>query len=145
MARVAAAGRTGSALTTVLGPQLISGVTTQDLVVREIGVFNTSTTGFPVAVCRTTAQGTPGTAVTATNIDTVNHTTIGDVTNIGTGAATVGTAFRQATLGAAIGSGVIWTFGENGLIVDGSTTLGITIICATGTGQIVDWYFEWTE
>jgi hypothetical protein len=145
MARVSAGGRTGSALTAAFGPQLVPGVTTQDLILREVGIFNTTTTGCAVGIARTTTQGTAGAALTEVNESHQNHTIIGVATNIASGATVVGGVVRQASLGAAIGSGVIWTFGDQGLIIPGSTTLGVTIICPTGTGQIVDFYFVFDE
>lgn len=143
MARVAAGGRTGSALTAVLGPYLLSGATTQDLVLREVGVFNTTVNAAAVGLARQTAAGTAGTGLTEENVDFANHVTIGDAFNIGTGAFTVGGVMRQGSLGAAIGAGVIWTFGGRGLMIPASATLGVTIICPTGTGQVVDFYFDW--
>src|SRR4029453_15964229 len=117
MARVSAGGRTGSAPTAAFGPQLAPGVPTQDLTVREIGVFNTAATACAVGVVRTTTQGTAGTGLTEVNESHQNHTIIGVATNISSGATAVGAVLRQASLGAAIGSGVIWTFGDQGLII----------------------------
>jgi hypothetical protein len=51
-------------------------------------------------------------------------------------------------LGAAIGSGVIWTFGggvTGGLVIPNTTGDGIGLIVATGTGQICDVSFTWDE
>ena len=62
-----------------------------------------------------------------------------------TGDGTVGDTLRQASLAAAIGSGVIWTFGDSGIVVPPGTANGIGIICPTGTGQILDYYFDWDE
>jgi hypothetical protein len=47
-------------------------------------------------------------------------------------------------LGAAIGAGVIWTFGTHGLIVDIGTANGVGVI-PTGTGQVCDAYIVWDE
>jgi hypothetical protein len=61
---------------------------------------------------------------------------------------TISTAMRQASLGAAIGSGVIWTFGGGktaGLVVPAVVTSAIGIIIPTGTGQICDISFTWDE
>ena len=60
---------------------------------------------------------------------------------------TISIALRQAALGAAIGSGVIWTFGggrTEGLIIPNSTTDGMGIV-TIGTGQICDINFTWDE
>ena len=56
-----------------------------------------------------------------------------------------GQVIRQASLGAAIGSGVIWTFGDAGLVIVLGTANGIGIHCPTGTGQICDYYIDWDE
>jgi hypothetical protein len=60
----------------------------------------------------------------------------------------LGIPFRQAALGAAIGSGIIWTFGGGktpGLIVPNTANDGMGIIIPTGTGQVCDIYFVWDE
>ena len=119
--------------------------------VVEVGVFNTTATAVAVSLNRFSAgTGTKGAALTpvyeddnsqaavttAANTHTVTPTTIGAV------------PLRQASLGAAIGSGVIWTFGGGktpGLIVPNSTTDGIGIIIPTGTGQICDISITWDE
>jgi hypothetical protein len=62
-----------------------------------------------------------------------------------TATATVGDVIRQATLGAAIGSGIIFTFPDPGLVIGNATTEGVGVIIPTGTGQICDWYVEWEE
>jgi hypothetical protein len=62
---------------------------------------------------------------------------------------TISTPLRQAPLGAAIGSGVIWTFGGGGktpgLIVPNATTDALGIIIPTGTGQVCDISWTWDE
>ena len=59
--------------------------------------------------------------------------------------ATIAAVVRQASLGAAIGSGVIWTFGENGLYRPEGTGNGVVITCPTGTAQFLDFYFVFDE
>jgi len=56
-----------------------------------------------------------------------------------------GEVFRQASLPAAVGGGVIWTFGDSGILIPVGTANGIGVICPTGTGQILDYYFDWDE
>jgi hypothetical protein len=65
--------------------------------------------------------------------------------NTHTADATVGGTIRQATLGAAAGAGIIWAFGEEGLLIPAGTANGIVIICPTGTGQHLDFWFDWEE
>jgi hypothetical protein len=113
--------------------------------VREIGVFNTTATACAVALCRASATGTQGTGLTEVCQDDDSHTIIATAFNTHTADATVGSPVRQASLGAAIGSGVIFTFGGDGLVIDNATTAGLVITCPTGTGQHLDFYIEWTE
>lgn len=112
---------------------------------KEIGVFNTTATACAVALCRATATGTQGAGLTEVQVDDDSHTVIATGFNTHTADATVGSPMRQASLGAAIGSGVIFTFGDAGLIIDNATTAGVVITCPTGTGQHLDFYIEWEE
>jgi hypothetical protein len=118
--------------------------------VVEVGVFNTTVTAVTVSLNRFSAGfGTKGAAITpvfendnsqaavttCANTHTVTPTTIGAV------------PLRQAALGAAVGNGVIWTFGggrTEGLIIPNTTTDGMGII-VVGTGQICDIWFVWDE
>lgn len=111
---------------------------------REVGVFNTSTTAVAVALARFTAATNVGAGLTEADWDAANPTAVTGFAGH-TGDGTVGQILRQATLGAAAGSGVIWTFGDNGIVVPVGTANGIGIIIPTGTGQICDYYYDWDE
>lgn len=111
---------------------------------REVGVSNTTTTAVAVQLVRFTNATGVGAGLTEGNHDPgkpalctgfAGHTADG----------AVGEAFRQFALGAAIGSGAIWTFGDSGIIIPVGTANGLGIICPTGTGQILDFYFDWDE
>ena len=65
--------------------------------------------------------------------------------NTHTANATVGSPIRQASLGAAIGAGIIWTWGPGEFVLDNATTAGVVIILPTGTGQHIDFAIEWDE
>jgi hypothetical protein len=112
--------------------------------IREIGVFNTTTAACSVGVARATATGTQGAALTEVNESDDSHTVIATGFNTHTADATVALS-RQASIGAAIGAGVIFTFGEDGFILDNATTSGVVITCPSGTGQILDFYIVWDE
>lgn len=144
MARCAVATRTSAVPTTVRGPSVYATTGVRPNI-REIGVFNTAATACAVAVCRASATGTQGAALTEVVLDDDSHTIIATGFNTHTADATVGSPIRQASLGAAIGSGVIFTFGGDGLVIDNATTQGVVITCPTGTGQHLDFYIEWTE
>jgi hypothetical protein len=98
----------------------------------EVGIYNTTTTAAAIALARLTAQGTVGAAQTEAEYDN-------------TVAATIGQILRQATIGAAAGAGVIWTFGNGGIVVPSGTANGLGIIVPTGTGQVCDIEFTWDE
>jgi hypothetical protein len=114
--------------------------------VREIGVFNTTATAVAIAVRRMTAVGTAGTGQTEVYNDDDAQTILATVfdTHTVTGTFVTG-SIRAASLGAAIGSGIIWTFADPGLIIPAGTGNGVVVVPLTGTGQICDVYFEWEE
>jgi hypothetical protein len=144
MARFAASTRTSAVPTAARGPSVYATTAVKPRI-REIGVFNTTATACAVGVARASATGTQGAGLTEVCLDDDVHVAIATAFNTHTADATVGAAIRQASLGAAIGSGVIWTFGPDGLVLDNATTAGIVIICPTGTGQHLDFWIEWTE
>jgi hypothetical protein len=114
--------------------------------VREIGVFNTTATATAVMICRASATGTQGAGLTEVAETDDSHTVVATAFNTHTADATVGGPIRQASIGAAIGSGVVFTWGDNGLIIDNATTAGIVIACPSGvTGQLLDFWIIWDE
>jgi hypothetical protein len=111
--------------------------------IKEIGVFNTTSTAVAVSVARASAAGTQGAALTEVCLDDDVHVAIATGFNTHTANATVSAAIRQGTLAATVGAGIIWTF--DNLVCDNATSAGIVILCPTGTGQHLDWYIEWEE
>ncbi len=124
----------------------IYGTTGVIVKVREIGVFNTTSTAVAIAVARMTTATNVGTGL-AENLVSASAGPAATATVFAghTGDGGVGGIIRQASLGAAVGSGVIFTFGGNGLVINNATADGIGIIIPTGTGQICDLYIEWEE
>jgi hypothetical protein len=113
--------------------------------VREVGVFNTTTTAVAVSLGVATSLGTVAGSVTEYCEDEDEYTPAGIVSLSHSADATIAGTVRQASLGAAIGAGVIWTFGDNGLQRREGTGNGVVILCPTGTAQFVDFYFVWDE
>lgn len=142
MARCAVAGRTSAVPTTVRGPSVYATTVVKPRI-KEIHVFNTTATACAVGVARASATGTQGAALTEVCEDDDSHAIIATGFNTHTADATVGGTIRQASLGAAVGSGVIFTFED--LVLDNATTAGIVIICPTGTGQHLDFAIVWDE
>jgi hypothetical protein len=147
MARFSAAGRTTSAGTNLLPSAAIVGATTVRPRILEIGVFNTTATACCVGVVRITTAGTPGASVSIAKESDTAQAPLATVNNTytSTGPTITAGVLRQASLGAAIGSGVIWTFADVGLVIPDATAAGIGLIVPTGTGQILDFYVEWNE
>lgn len=144
MARCAVAGRTDALITSTRGPCVYATAAIRPQI-RSVEVFNTTTTAVAVAVVRATAAGTQGTALTEVCLSDDSRTVIATGFNTHTANATVGSPIRQATLGAAAGAGVIWTWGPGEFVIDNTTGSGVVIILPTGTGQHIDFAIEWDE
>jgi hypothetical protein len=134
---------------TVVGTTLraiasLFGTASVGLKLREVGIFNTTSTASAVALVRFTNATGVGSALTKTDWDAESPAICSAYAGH-TADGAVGAAIRQASLPAAVGGGVIWTFGDSGLIVPKGTANGIGIIVPTGTGQIVDFYYDWDE
>jgi len=114
------------------------------LYLREVGVFNTTAVAVCVALEVATTAGTVGAGLTEVNISDPSHAILGAAFQTHTGDATVNQV-RQASLGNAIGAGVIWTWGPYEFAIDEGTANGAVITCPTGTAQHLDFYFEWDE
>lgn len=150
MARFSCAFRStgvGSA-TLPLGSLYATGTVRPRLV--EVGVFNTAATAVAVALVRLSAgTGTQGAAITEVFEDDNSQSVAAAAFNTHTVTpTTISAPLRQATLGAAIGSGIIWTFGGGktpGLVIPNSTSDAIGIIIPAGTGQICDISWTWDE
>jgi len=111
-----------------------------------VGCFNTTTTAVAIALRRLTTAGTQGTGQSELYMDdstAVANATAVDVHSVGP-TITAGN-LRAGSIGASIGSGVIWTFGDRGLAIPAGTANGVGIVPLTGTGQICDVYFEWSD
>lgn len=148
MARFSAAWRTAGAgsATLPLGSLYATAAVRPRLV--EVGVFNSTATAVVIALIRLTTAGTQGSTITAAYEDDDSQTAVTTAKDTHTVAPTLGGKLRQASLGAAIGSGIIWTFGGGktpGLVIPAGTGNGIGIYIPTGTGQVVDLALTWDE
>ena len=112
---------------------------------REVGIFNTTAVAVAAALARFTNATGVGAGLTEAPWDTEGPAPNATGFAGHTADGAVGGVFRYASLPAAIGGGVIWTFGETGLVIPAGTANGIGIICPTGTGQILDFYVDWDE
>ena len=145
MARYSIAGRSTVVGTTVRAVASLFAVASRTLKVREVGVFNTTSTALAAALVRFTNATGVGAPLTEVAYDEASPAPNGTGFAGHTADGAVGSPLRYASLPAAVGGGVIWTFGETGIIVAAGTANGLGIICPTGTGQIVDFYIDWDE
>ena len=112
MARYSVAGRSTVVGTAVRAVASLYAIASHTGKVREIGVFNTTSTAVAVAVCRFTNSTGVGAGLTEVLYDELGNAPSCTGFAGHTADGTVGANIRYASLGAAVGSGVIWTFGD---------------------------------
>lgn len=150
MARFSAAWRTtgaGSTTLPIAGLMSVAGVRPR---LVEVGISNSTATACAVALRRVTAAGTSGATQSVVYESDSAQTALATPKDTWTVAPTfVAGNLRVFSLGAAIGSGVIWTFGggggSSGLVIPNTTGDGVVISVLTGTGQICDVSLTWDE
>lgn len=146
MARYTAGTRSTGAGSTTLAVGSLFAVASRSAFLREVGIFNTTTTAVAVRLARLTAAGTPGAGLTEEKYHGTDDTPDMTAFDTHTVAPTIAAGnLRVGAIGAAIGAGIIWTFAEPGIYIPAGTANGVGILVATGTGQILDWYMEWDE
>ena len=146
MARYSSGVLTGAGSTTL---PIISlyGTATVGARIREIGLTNTTSTAVALKLIRLVATGTQGAALVEAKHDIESGAAVATAVTTHTvdpTASAVDLGYR-ASLGAAVGAGVIWTFGDTGLRVQPATTSGIGVIVENGTGQATQAYIVWDE
>lgn len=115
----------------------------------EIGIFNTTTTAFDVKLVRlSSGPGTVGAALVKTPLDNPGAVSgcFAFTTQTAGTIAAVDAGYR-ASIGAAIGAGVVWPFpGEGFEIASAAGTVnGVGILVENGTGQAAQVYVRWQE
>ena len=144
MARFSAGDLTDAGSTTLPIISLYAGAT-GGARVREIGVTNTTATAVALKVIRLSATGTQGADLAEVKHDPNSGPAL--CTCVGTHTVTAANTDLgyRTVLGASVGSGVIWTFGDTGLVIDTGTTNGIGVMVENGTGQACQAYIVWDE
>lgn len=147
MARYSAGTRSTGAGSTTLPVAGLVTAANNDVYVVEIGVFNTTATETTCCVRKITTAGTAGSTVTSIpwDADSTASTALAKDTYTSTGPTLTAGLLANTILGAAKGSGVIWTFGGKGIRCPKGTANGLVILPSVGTGQILDWYIVWDE
>jgi hypothetical protein len=114
--------------------------------IREIGVFNTTSTAVDLKLVRLTSAGTQGAGLTEAGHDPDAATASSTAFNTHSANPSLGNDLGyRASLGAAVGAGVIWTFGDQGIRVPVGTANGVGVIVENGTGQACQAYIVWDE
>lgn len=146
MARYAVGARAAGAGSATLPIGSLYAAAAVNFRMREIGIFNTTATAVVVGLCRVSTTGTQGSALTEQGLDSSSVTSSCQGFNTHTVAPTLVDMGYRAQLGAAIGSGIVWTFAnDTGINVNVGTANGLGIYIPTGTGQVCDFYFVWDE
>ena len=115
------------------------------LILREVHVFNTTTTAVNVALQALTSTGTQGAGVDEIEHDNEGPAPTGTVFLSHTVGPTITVGeYARARLAAAIGGGVTWVFND-GLLIPAGVANGIGVTTPTGTGQVCDITFIWDE
>lgn len=146
MPRYSAGVRTGAGSTTLPIISLYAAAAVGGKI-REIGVFNTTSTAVALSLIRLAATGTQGSGLAEAKHDPASAAagcTAFTTHSVDPTSGAVDLGYRTS-LGVAVGSGIIWTFGDTGLVIPVGTSNGIGVIVATGTGQVCDAYIVWDE
>lgn len=140
------AGVLTSAGSTTLPIISIYGAVNKGGKVREIGITNTTTTAFAVKLVRLNTTGLPGTGLAESLHDMLGASPncLTYTTHTGAAPALGDDLGYRASIGAAVGAGVIWTFGDTGITI-GASPNGVGVIVENGTGQAAQAYICWDE
>lgn len=113
---------------------------------RECGVYNTTATAVALKLTLVTTRGTAGSGLTAAKQDDNSAAASCTPFNTHTVAPTLGSDLGyRCQLGAAVGSAMVWTFGDVGIRAPLGTANGVAILTENGTGQVIQMYFVWDE
>lgn len=148
MARFSVGAKTTGAGSATLPSSALAAPAGSGGVLREVGITNTTATACDVRLVRLTTAGTPGASFgTPGKHDPNSAAAALDAKQAySSSAPTIGDLGYRASLGAAIGSGFIWTFPGNGLLIPAGTANAIGIIAADGsTLQLLQVYYVWDE
>lgn len=114
--------------------------------IREIGVFNTTSTAVAVKLVRLISTGTQGSGLTEAKYDPDSASASCTAHNTHSVAPSLGDDLGyRAALGAAVGAGVIWSFGDQGIRVSTGDANGVGVMVENGTGQPLQAYIVWDE
>jgi len=113
--------------------------------IREIGLFLNAATASSIGLIRASAVNTATSPVAGQAVDPADAAATATLGTAWSSAPTIGSNYlRKITLPAAIGNGIVWTFGERDMIVPVSSALVLWNFGA-GTGSVLNGYIVWDE
>lgn len=145
MTRYTASTITGAGSTTLPIVSLYGGTGVRPRI-REIHLFNTTATAVNLKLVRLTTTGTQGTALTEMPLTPEDRAAVATAFATHSVAPTITTGdLWRGVLGAAIGSGIILTFPEDGLVIEKVANAGVGVVVSAGTGQVCEATIIWNE
>lgn len=146
MTRYAAGGLTTAGSTTLPLASIYGGASSR-VYLTELGFFNTSSTAVALRLIRLSTAGTRPTAWSSTQVSQEDPTTaVAAVYGTHTVAPTLGADLGyRCVLGAAVGSGVVWSWPDRIMTISATANAGIGLIVENGTGQALQFYVAWGE
>jgi hypothetical protein len=146
MARYSSGALAAGAGSTTLPSGSLYAIATASFKLREAGVYNTTATSVALKLSLLITAGTQGAGLVEAKQDDNSGAAACTAFNTHTGGPTLGSDLGyRCQLGAAVGSAMVWTFGDVGIRVPLTTINGVGIITENGTGQVVQFYFVWDE
>jgi hypothetical protein len=113
---------------------------------RQVSISNTTAVAVDLKLVRMTTAGTQGSGLTEAKHDPDTAAAACTAFTTHSGAPTLGDDLGYRwSIGAAIGAGVIETFGDTGLVIKPGTGNGIGVIVENGTGQACQCTLVWDE
>jgi len=144
MARFSLGFSTPAAAASAAYANLIT-ASTERAYVREIGLFLNAATASSIGLIRPATVGTATSPVAGQPVDAADAAATATVGTAWSAAGTVGSNYlRKITLPAAIGNGIIWTFGERDLVVPVSSCLFLWNYGGSA-GSVLNGYIVWDE
>jgi hypothetical protein len=145
MPRYMVSALTGAGSTTLPIISLYGGTTVRPRLV-ELAIFNTTAVAVSLKLVRVTTTGTQGTALTEMPQIFEDTAAIATAFNTHSIAPTITTGdLYRFTLGAAIGSGVVLTFPDEGVVIPATANAGLAVVVSAGTGQVCEATMVWRE
>ena len=146
MARYSAGALAATAGSTTLPSGSLYAIATASFKLRECGIYNTTATACAYKLATLTSAGTQGAGLAEAKQDDNSIAASCTAFNSHTAGTPVGVDLGyRAQLGAAVGSAMVWTFGDVGIRVPLTTANGVGIVVENGTGQVLQFYFVWDE